>query len=378
MSHNYLALKITNIQSVYKLKKALYGLKQAPRQWYERLSLFLLSHEYERGKVDKTLFIKKAATDIILVQIYVDDIVLGSSNVKLCEDFVKAMQGEFEMSMMGELSFFLVLQVRKSKEGIFICQSKYCKEILKKFEMEACKAGATPMSTNCYLEADKAGPEVNQTMYRGLIGLLLYLTACRPDIMLVVCLCARFQSCPKKSHLKAAINMGLWFPSLSLSPIHLVGYSDSDFAGCKLDRKSTSGTCHLLGSSLISWHSKKQACVALSTVEVEYITISSCCAHILWIKQQVEDFRVKMSKVPLLCDNTSAINLKKNHIQHSMTKHIEIRHHFIRDHIANVDCEIKFVSTERQLADIFTKPLSKDRFYSLQNELGILNMHALS
>jgi len=172
--------------------------------------------------------------------------------------------------------------------------------------------------------------------------------------------------------------MGLWFPSLSLSPIHLVGYSDSDFAGCKLDRKSTSGTCHLLGSSLISWHSKKQACVALSTVEVEYITISSCCAHILWIKQQVEDFRVKMSKVPLLCDNTSAINLKKNHIQHSMTKHIEIRHHFIRDHIANVDCEIKFVSTERQLADIFTKPLSKDRFYSLQNELGILNMHALS
>ncbi|XP_068497825.1 secreted RxLR effector protein 161-like [Phaseolus vulgaris] len=242
------------------------------------------------------------------------------------------------------------------------------------------------MSTNCYLEADEAGLEVNQTMYRGLIGLLLYLTARRPNIMFVVCLCARFQSCPKESHLKAAkrilkymkgtISMGLWYPSLS--PIHLVGYSDSDFAGCKLDRKSTSGTCHLLGSCLISWHSKKQACVALSIVEAEYIAAGSCCAQILWIKQQLEDFGVKMSKVPLLCDNTSAINLTKNHIQHSRTKHIEIRHHFIRDHIANGDCEVKFVSTKRQLTAIFTKPLSKDRLHSLRNELGILDMHALS
>jgi len=156
------------------------------------------------------------------------------------------------MLMMRELSFFLGLQVRQSKEGIFIWQSKYCKNILKKLEMEACKAAATPMSTNCYLEV---GPEVNQTMYKGLISSLLYLTASRPDIMFVVCLCATFQSCPKESHLKAAkrilkylkgtINMGLWYPSLS--PIHLVGYSDSDFAGCKLDRKSMSGTCHLLG-----------------------------------------------------------------------------------------------------------------------------------
>jgi len=144
---------------VYKLKKALYGLKQAPCQWYERLSLFLLSHEYERGTIDKSMFIKKAGTDIILVQIYVDDIVFGSSNVKLCEDFVKVMQGEFKMSMMEELSFFLGLQVKQSKEGIFVCQSKYCKHILKKFEMEACKAVATPMSTN-YLEADEVGPDI--------------------------------------------------------------------------------------------------------------------------------------------------------------------------------------------------------------------------
>jgi len=140
-----------------------------------------------------------------------------------------------------------------------------------------------------------------------------------------------------------SINVGLWYPSHS--PIHLIGYSYSDFAGCKLDRKSISGTCHLLGSSLISWHNKKQTCVALSTAEVKYIVAGSCCAQIIWLKQQLEDFGLKISKVSLLRDNTSAINLTKNQIQHSRTKHIEIRHHFIRDHVNNGDCKMKFIET---------------------------------
>jgi len=177
---------------VYKLKKALNGLKQAPRQWYERLNNFLLSHGYEQGKIDKTLFIKKSNLDIILVQIYVEDIIFGVTNDNLCKEFVTAMQGEFEMSMMGELSFFLELQVKQTKDGIFLCKSKYCKEILKKFEMENCKDAATPMSTSCYMSADEVGKAVDKTKYRGLIGSLLYLTASRPDIMFVVCLCARF------------------------------------------------------------------------------------------------------------------------------------------------------------------------------------------
>jgi len=225
--------------------------------------------------IEKTFFFKKANSEIILVQIYVDDIIFGATKDSLCEEFVAAMQGEFEMSMMGELSFFLGLQVKQSKDGIFLCQSKYCKEILKKFEMESCKEASTPMPLSCYMDADAAGKRVDQMKYRGLIGSLLYLTTSRPNVMFVVCLCARYQANPKESHLKAAkrilkylkgtTNVGLRYPSYS--SIHLIGYSDSDFAGCKLDQKSTSGTCHLLGSSLISWHSKKQACVALSTAE---------------------------------------------------------------------------------------------------------------
>jgi len=347
-------------------------LKQAPRQWYERLSNFLLSHGYERGKTDKTLFVKKALNDIILVQVYVDDIIFGSTDQNLCKQFVAAKQGEFEMSMMGELNYFLGLQIKQLNHGTFLSQTKYCKELLKKFDMENCKEISTPMAINCYLDSDEKGTNVDQTKYRGLIGSLLYLTTSRPDIMFSVCLCARFHCSKENSEIPTGTTtVGLWYPSeVSLD---LVGYSDSDFAGCKIDRKSTSGTCHLLGSSLISWHSKKQACVALSTTEAEYVSAGSCCAQSLWIKQQLSDFGLNLSKIPLLCDNTSAINLTKNPVQHSRTKHIEIRHHFIRDHVNNGDCEIQFVSTENQLADLFTKPLNKERFNFLRNELGIID-----
>jgi len=192
-----------NPEHVYKLKKALYGLKQAPRQWYERLSEFLLSQGYNRGNSDKTLFIKMKREDIILVQVYVDDIIFGSTNEEMCEAFVKAMKSEFEMSMLGEMNFFLGLQVKQLKDRIFISQEKYYKELLKKFDMDQCKEINTPISTSCQLDQDFAGKSVDQSKYRGLIGSLLYLTASRPDIMFVVCLCARYQSDPKESHYNA-------------------------------------------------------------------------------------------------------------------------------------------------------------------------------
>ena len=252
------------------------------------------------------------------------------------------------MSMMGELSFFLGLQVKQLKECIFLSQTKYCRGILKKFDMENCKEASIPMLTSCLMDADLAGTTVDPTKFRGLICSLFYLIVSRPYIMFAVFLCAGFQSNPKESHfkvvkrilkyLKGPTSVGLWYPSHS--PINMDGYSDSDFLGCKLDRKSTSDTCHLLGANLISGHSKKQTCVGLSTTKVEYIVVGSSCAQILWIKRQLEDFGLKVNNVPLLCDNTSAINLTKNQIQHSRTKHIEIRHHFIRDHVSNGDCEI--------------------------------------
>ena len=290
------------------------------------------------------------------------------------------------MSLMGGLNYFLGLQIKQTRNDIFINQAKYCKELLKKFGMESAKEISTPMGTGCYLDKDEGGKPIDPSKYRGIIGSLLYLTASRPDIMFSVCMCARFQSDPKESHLSAVkrimryllgtSNMGLWYPKGGISG--LVGYSDSDFAGCKLDRKSTSGTCHIFGNSLISWNSKKQVSVALSTAEAEYIAAGSCCAQILWMKQQLLDYGLKLDRIPIRCDNTSAINLTKNPVQHSRTKHIDIRHHFLRDHVEKGDCVFEFVESTKQLADIFTKPLPKESFFYIRSELGILDASCIA
>ncbi|KAH9791908.1 hypothetical protein KPL71_003919 [Citrus sinensis] len=306
--------------------------------------------------------------------------VASSTNELLCKEFSLRMSKEFEMSMMGELKYFLGLQIKQSEEGIFINQAKYVKDLLKRFGIDDSKTKNTPMSTTTKLDKDEKGKEVDIKMYRGMIGSLLYLTASRPDIMFSVCLCARFQSCPKESHLLAVkrifrylsgtIDIGLWYPRGT--HIDLTCFSDADFAGYKVDRKSTSGTCYILGHSLVSWFSKKQNSVALSTTEAEYIAAGSCCAQALWMKQTLRDYGINLEQIPIKCDNTSAINLSKNPIQHSRTKHIEIRHHFLRDHVQKGDIALEFISTEKQLADIFTKPLCEEQFSKIRHELGMM------
>ncbi|CAO2163650.1 unnamed protein product [Urochloa humidicola] len=367
---------------VYKLSKALYGLKQAPRAWYERLRDFLLSKGFKIGKVDNTLFTKKIGNDIFICQIYVDDIIFGSTNEEYCKEFGDMMSNEFEMSMIGELSFFLGLQIKQIKDGTFVCQSKYTKDLLKKFGMEDAKPIKTPMATNGHLDLDEKGKPVDLKLYRSMIGSLLYLTASRPDIMFSVCMCARFQASPRECHLTAvkrilrylkySPNIGLWYPKDA--HFDLVGYSDSDYAGCKVDRKSTSGGCQFLGRSLVSWSSKKQNSVALSTAEAEYISAGSCCAQLLWMKQTLLDFGVALKEIPLLCDNESAVKIANNPVQHSRTKHIDIRHHFLRDHVSKEDITIGSISTNEQLADIFTKPLDEQRFCYLRNELNVIDL----
>ncbi|KAJ9544134.1 hypothetical protein OSB04_023841 [Centaurea solstitialis] len=366
---------------VYKLNKALYGLKQAPRAWYDTLSTFLLSKGFVRGKIDSTLFLKKYPKHILLVQIYVDDIIFGSTNPKLCEKFELLMKSEYKMSMMGELTFFLGLQIKQSEKGIFINQGKYVHEMLKKFDLTSCTPMKTPMAPPLSLDKDSKGKPVDVTLYRGMIGSLLYLTASRPDIMYSTCLCARYQAEPKESHLtavkrifrylKGTPNMGLWYSKDS--GFDLTAYSDSDFAGCKIDRKSTTGGCHLLGGKLVSWTSKKQNSVSTSTAEAEYVAAGICCAQVLWLRNQLQDYDIQLSKIPIYCDNTSAIAIANNPVLHSKTKHIEVRYHFIRDHVMNGDIELHFVPTEYQLADLFTKPLDVTRFNMLLSELGMLN-----
>ena len=367
---------------VYLLHKALYGLKQAPRAWYEFLRDFLLHDGFCMGTVDSTLFTKRVkGGGLFICQIYVDDIIFGGTNPNHNKAFELLMTRKFEMSMMGELKFFLGFQVRQLAKGTFISQEKYVKDMLKKFNMTNASPMKTPMPVKGQLGSCDGEKDVDIKVYRSMIGSLLYLCASRPDIMLSVGMCARFQSAPKESHLVAVKRilrylvltptLGLWYPKGST--FELIGYSDSDWAGDKVDRKSTSGACQFIGRSLVSWSSKKQNSTALSTAEAEYIFAASCCTQLLWMKQTLKDYGVSLGTVPLLCDNESAIKIANNPVQHCRTKHIDIRHHFLRDHVANKDIDLTHVGTTYQLADIFTKPLDEARFVNLRGELGILD-----
>ncbi|GJW57833.1 retrovirus-related pol polyprotein from transposon TNT 1-94 [Tanacetum coccineum] len=364
---------------VYKLKKALYGLKQAPRAWYDMLSSFLISQDFSKGSVDPTLFIRRDGKELLLVQIYVDDIIFAASTPELCDLFSKIMCSKFKMSMMGKISFFLGLQISQSPRGIFINQSKYALESLKKYGFDSCDPVDTPMVEKSKLDEDKEGKAVDPSHYRGMIGTLLYLTASRPDLQFAICMCARYQARPTEKHLnavkrifrylKGTVNRGLWYPKDS--SIALTAFADADHAGCQDTRRSTSGSMQFLGDRLISWSSKRQKSAAISSTEAEYIALSGCCAQILWMRSQLTDYGFGFNKIPMYCDNKSAIALCCNNVQHSRSKHIDIRFHFIKEHVENGVIELYFVNTEYQLADIFTKALGRERIEFLINKLGM-------
>ncbi|GJV10217.1 retrovirus-related pol polyprotein from transposon TNT 1-94 [Tanacetum coccineum] len=324
-----------NLNHVYKLKKTLYGLKQAPHAWYDLLSKFLPSQEFSKGTMDPTLFIRRQGKDILLIL--------------------------------------------QSPRGIFINQSKYALESLKKYGMESSDPIDTPMVEKSKLDEDTQGKAVDPTHYRGMIGTLMYLTASRPDLTFVVCMCARYQTKPTKKHLHAVkrifkylrgtVNRGLWYPKDS--SITLTAYADADHAGCQDTRRSTSGCMQLLGDRLISWSSKRQKSTAISSTEAEYIALSGCCAQVLWMRSQLTDYGLGFNKIPMYCDNKSAIALCCNNVQHSRSKHIDIRFHFIKEQVENGVVELYFVNTEYQLANIFTKALGRERIEFLINKLGM-------
>nr|GFB10104.1 ribonuclease H-like domain-containing protein [Tanacetum cinerariifolium] len=301
---------------VYRLKKAFYGLKQAPRAWYDELSKFLLS----RG-----------------------------------------------------------IQIHQSPRGIFINQAKYAQEILKKHGMTSCDIIGTPMATK-HLDADLSGTPVDQTKYHSTIGALMYLTASRPDIMHATCYCARYQAQPTEKHLtvvkrifwylKDTIYMGLWYPKDI--GFELTAFSDSDHAGCLDSRKSTSGGIQFLGGDkLVSWSSKKQDCTSMSSAKDEYVSLSACCAQVLWMRTQLTDYGFHFDKMPMYCDSKAAIAISCNPVQHSRTKHIDVRYHFIKEKVKKGIVELFFVGTEYQIADLFTKALPVERFKYLVRQLGM-------
>nr|GEU62983.1 hypothetical protein [Tanacetum cinerariifolium] len=339
---------------VYKLKKALYGLKQAPKAWYDELSKFLLQNHFFKGTIDPTLFIRRFDDDILVVQVYVDDIIFGSINPMYTQLFFDLMKSHFEMSMMGEMMFLLGLQVNQSPRGILKNQSNYVLEILKKYGMETCDPVGTPMKFKDKLDLDKNGTLVDVTKYHSMIGSLMCLTSSRPNIVHATCLCARYQVKPTEKHLNEVkrifyylwgiVNMGLWYTKDF--GFELIGFSDADYVGCKDTFKSTS----------------------------EYVSLSACCAQVIWMRTQLLNHGFHFNKIPIYCDSKLAIAISYNPVQHSRTKHIAVRYHFIKEHVENGMIELYFVKTDYQLAELFTKALPVDRFNYLVRHLGMRSL----
>ncbi|GKC18690.1 hypothetical protein Tco_1020840 [Tanacetum coccineum] len=258
--------------------------------------LHLISQDFSKGSVDPTLFIHREGKELLM------------------------------MSMMGKISFFLRLQISQSPRDIFINQSKYALESLKKYGFDSCDPVDTPMVEKSKLDEDKEGKVIDPSHHRGMIGTLIYLTAT---------------------------------------------FTDADHAGCQDTRRRTSGSMQFLGDRLVSWSSKRQKSAVISSIEAEYIAMSGCCAQILWMRSQLTNYGLGFNKIPMYCDNKSAIALCCNYVQHSRSKHIDIRFHFIKEHVENGVIELYFVNTEYQQADIFTKALGRERIEFLINKLGI-------
>jgi hypothetical protein len=366
-------------EKVYKLNKALYGLKQAPRTWFSRIDSYFQQEGFTKSKHDHTLFIKRREEKVIMVSIYVDDLIYTGNNEELCAIFKQSMMKEFEMTDLGKMRFFLGVEVSQNANGIHLCQKKYAREVLERFNMWNCNPVKNPIVPGTVLSRE-GGENVDSTMYKQLVGSLMYLTATRPDMMYVVCLISRYMANPKEEHMQIAkrvlrylrgtLDFGLFYRRRSASK--LLAYTDSDYARDVDDRKSTSGYVFLLSEAAVCWSSKKQAIVTLSSTEAEYVAATSCACHCVWMIGVLEQIGYENCEcIDIRCDNSSSIKLSKNPVMHRRTKHIDVRYHYLRDLSNQGVVKLVFCGTQEQIADIMTKPLKLDQFVKLRRLLGV-------
>nr|GEU68375.1 copia-type polyprotein [Tanacetum cinerariifolium] len=346
-------------EKVYKLNKALYGLKQAPRAWYSRIESYFVKEGFKRCSSEHTLFIKeKEGGTLLIVSLYVDDLIYTGNNKRTCEEFKSSMMTEFDMSDLGKMRHFLGMEVLQNDKGIFICQRQYAKEVLGQFSMENSNPVGNLKVPGTRISCDKEGTKVDSTRFKQLVRRLMYLTATRPDITYGVSLISRHMESPTENHWCAAkrilryvqgtTELGILYNRGKNST--LVAYSDSDFAGDLDDRRSTSGSVFLLAVGAISWSSKKQPVVTLSTTEAEYIAAAACACQCLWLKRILAAIgHQKGGSSIIQCDNSSPIQLSTHLVFHRRSKNIDI-------------------------VDVMTKPLKKEQFVKLRKSMGLVKI----
>uniref|UniRef100_A0A2N9F808 Uncharacterized protein n=1 Tax=Fagus sylvatica TaxID=28930 RepID=A0A2N9F808_FAGSY len=374
-----LSLAVSLKWPLRQLDKSIYGLKQAPRAWFDSFSTQLLHLGFTASNADSSLFIYKQGKVIAYLLLYVDDIVLTSNTPSYLDHLIHQLNSVFDLKDLGSLHYFLGLQVTRTSNSLYIKQTKYASDLLKKHHMLECKPASSPSCPNTRLSLHHGELLTDPHAYRSMVGALHYLTFTRPDISFAVHQVCQYMSTPTTTHLAAAkrvlryirgtLHHGIEFTP---GPLTLSAYTDADWAGDPDDRRSTSGFLVYLGNNAITWSAKKQPTVSRSSTESEYRALAIASVEICWIRTLLKDLCIYISDPPILwCDNVSALAIASNPVFHARTKHIEVDFHFVRERVLRKDLVVKFVSTIDQLADIFTKSLPTHRFLDLRRNLTV-------
>ncbi|KAK9947389.1 hypothetical protein M0R45_003016 [Rubus argutus] len=383
-----------NPSYVCKLHKSLYGLKQAPRAWNDRFTAFLPSIGFQASHADPSLFVKNSGTSRVFLLLYVDDIIITGNCEFLITEVKAALQTEFDMKDLGQLHYFLGLEIKYLQHGLFVSQHKYAKDLVHKAGLDACNTHLTPCQSGLKLYTEGGDPlsASDAIQFRSLVGCLQYLTFTRPDIAFSVNTVCQFLHNPTTHHYNAAkrilryvkgtIDSGIMFPRGDMCGthdqlrVHISAFCDADWAGDPNDRKSTTGFVIMLNGSPISWCSKKQNAVSRSSTEAEYRSMADTTSELQWLMHLLADLRIELATTPVLhCDNISAIALATNPVHHSKLKHIEVDVHFTRNQVKAGTIRLQFVSSREQIADIFTKGLCSPQHSYLCHSLMIVPLH---
>lgn len=371
-----------HLEYVCKLKKAIYGLKQSPRAWFGKMAEFLEQNGYYPSSADHSLFVKNLGEKVVFILVYVDDLII-SGDVQEEIDLLKSnLSIRFKMKDLGILKHFLGLELNYKADGMALHQNKYTSDLLQKFGHASCKPGAAPMDRNMKMYATEGKLLDDPTQYRKMVGSLIYLTLTRPDIAFAVGVLSRFMQEPRKPHmaamkgvfkyLKATVGKGIWFGRRCDPKLH--GYCDADYGGDLDGRRSTTGYVFMFGSSPISWSSKLQPTVSLSTTEAEYRAATEAAQECVWLVELMKNLNQKVEHPVLMrCDNISAIKLAQNPVFHARTKHIEVHYHFIREKVLKGEIDLQHVESDEQVADALTKSLTGAQLLKHSKSMGMMD-----
>lgn len=371
---------------ICKLRKSIYGLKGSPKCWYEKFNLFMENEDFKRSLNEYCLYIKELKNEKLYVLLYVDDLLIFSSDSSLVKELKDALMKTFKMKDLGLVKNYLGININQDLKGgvIKINQINYLKRVLERFNMQESKSVSTPMDPKFKVtNSDSRSDQNLETKCRSLIGCLMYaMIGSRPDICAAISFLSRFQGQPSEvlwdslkrvlRYINGTLNLNLVYKKSDVSN-EITGYCDADWGGDPQDRKSTTGYMFTVYGACVSWATRKQGSVALSSCEAEYVALSQATSEGCWIRSILLDLNVIDSGVPIhmYCDNQSAIKVAKNPENHKRLKHVDIRWHFVRDKVANGILKLSHISGNEQTADIFTKPLNKQLFVKFRNNLNL-------